>query len=275
MKFIHLSDLHIHGEDNENKDVINTLNFISNEYSDHRLIVTGDITDDGTPGQFKKAYNLLKPFDSKIFICPGNHDFGAAGSFYSRERALCFDHILAEQLNQGGTFKGDTTPVVNFIRDGSTEIMLIALDSNLNTENIFDFSCGKIGKSQLGALNTILARTPSAGTVKVLFFHHHPFIVNDPLMELKDANELARTIYGRVDIVLFGHKHVMNQWENRWGIKYFLASDNSPGKESAKEITIDETGISVKLVPISVSKSGSGGGGGLGGRGEGLRIHNN
>jgi hypothetical protein len=129
--------------------------------------------------------------------------------------------------------------------------MLIALDSNLETGHPFDFACGEIGESQLSALDTILGRTSSAHMSKILFFHHHPFMVNDPFMELKDARKLASTIFGRVDVVLFGHKHEMNQWENRWETKYILASDNSPGKDFAKEITITGTDISVASIPIA------------------------
>lgn len=255
MKFIHLSDLHIHTNDRDNAEVSSMLKFVLKNYPNHRLIVTGDITDDGAIEQYAKAYILLQPFQDRIFICPGNHDFGAAGNFYSHERALRFDEILAKQLNQGGTFKGDCTPVVNVVRDGSTEIMLIALDSNLETQHPFDFACGEIGEFQLKSLSTLLATTQNTQMVKVLFFHHHPFMVNDPFMEMKDAQTLARSVYGRVDIVLFGHKHEMKQWENRWGAKYILASDNSPGKQFAKEITIDGTGISVTHVPIAAKKA--------------------
>jgi Icc protein len=251
MKFVHLSDLHIHTHESDNADAIATLNFVQEKYPNHRLIITGDIADDGTHDQFENAYSMLQSFSGRIFICPGNHDFGAAGNFYSEERALRFDLILAKQLKQGGTFKGDSTPVVNVVRDGTTEVMLIALDSNLETEHPFDFACGEIGESQLRSLNTILAGACSPATVKVLFFHHHPFMVNDPFMELKDAEALASAIYGRIDLLLFGHKHEMRQWENRWGTKYVLASDNSPGKRFAKEITIDGTGISVASVPIA------------------------
>ena len=75
-------------------------------------------------------------------------------------------------------------------------------------------------------------------------------MVNDPFMMLKDAEALARTIYGRADVVLFGHKHEMNQWENRWGAKFILASDNSSDKNFAKEITIESENVSVATVPI-------------------------
>lgn len=250
MKFLHLSDLHIHRNDHDNLDVMSMLDFILKTYPQHNLIVTGDITDDGSIEQYNKTYKLFQPFAKRIFICPGNHDFGAVGNFYSHERALRFDEKLAKPLNQGGTFKGDSTPVVNVLKDGNTEVMLIALDSNLETEHPFDFSCGEIGELQLKALHTLLATTRSTQMVKVLFFHHHPFMVNNPFMELKDAKALARIIFGRVDLILFGHKHTMNQWENTWGAKYLLASDNSSGKDFAKEISIEGTSISVRPVAI-------------------------
>ena len=58
-------------------------------------------------------------------------------------------------------------------------------------------------------------------------------------MELTDARRLMRTIYTWVDVVLFGHKHVMGRWENVNGVSFILASDNSPGKDYAREIVID------------------------------------
>lgn len=252
MKFMHLSDLHIHSSNGDNQGVTAILSFISKTYPKHRLIITGDITDDGAPRQYENAYELLKPFVGRVYICPGNHDFGAVGNLYSEERALRFDKSLAIPLNQEGTFKGDCTPVVNVVKDGESEILLIALDSNLETQNPFDFACGEIGQSQLQALDTILA-TASHHTVKIVFFHHHPCMVNDPFMELKDAAALARTIHGRTDVLLFGHKHEMKQWENRWSTKYVLASDNSSDKDFAKELIIEDGAISVAPVRIRLA----------------------
>jgi len=250
MKFLHLSDFHIHTNEVDNKNIAANLKNISTKYQNHYLIVTGDITDDGATEQYQNAYNLLQPFTGRISIVPGNHDFGAAGNFYSEERARRFDEMLAKPLNQGGTFKGDNNPVVNMHSEGSLKIMLIALDSNLETDHPFDFACGEIGEAQLRALKTILSTTSTADIVKILIFHHHPFMVNDPFMELKDARQLASAVFNRIDLILFGHKHQMNQWEKRWGSKHMLASDNTPGKKFAKEITIDQTGISVQPVQI-------------------------
>lgn len=84
----------------------------------------------------------------------------------------------------------------------------------------------------------------------MLFFHHHPFIRNDPFMELKDAREMWAAIYMKVDVLLFGHRHVSEMWENKNGVTYILASDNSPGKDWAREITVEQGAVTVADVAI-------------------------
>ncbi len=250
MKFLHISDLHLHRDQNDNKDANQALKTIKRRYPDHTLIVTGDITDDGHELQYENASKALEPFAGKVFIAPGNHDYGGAGNFYSRERALRFDEMLSKPLKQGGTFTGDATPVVNIVDGTGERVMLIALDTNLETENPFDFACGEVGAVQLSFLETLLNDPTSKEIQKILFFHHHPFIRNDPFMELKDARQLMRTIYYKIDVVLFGHKHVLGKWENMNGIQYVLASDNTPGKSFVREISIENKKIDVKDVSL-------------------------
>jgi 3',5'-cyclic AMP phosphodiesterase CpdA len=251
MKFIHIGDLHLHRNASDNVAAASLLNFIYQNYPEHKLIVTGDIADDGDEEQFDQAYEALAPFKGRIFISPGNHDFGAAGNFYSKERAERFDRKLSIPLQQGGTFTGDATPVVNLLMDDYDKVILIALDTNLETESPFDFACGEVGERQMSFLKTVLADLSLADRTKILFFHHHPFIYNDPFMELKDARELMRTIYQKVDIVCFGHRHVSNLWKNINGIQYVLASDNSPGKDWAREIDIAQKVVTVTDIRIS------------------------
>ncbi len=70
-------------------------------------------------------------------------------------------------------------------------------------------------------------------------------------MELRDARELMRTIYQKVDVVCFGHKHVSGIWQNINGIRYVLAADNLPGKDFAREINIIQKVIAVSDIRIS------------------------
>jgi len=250
MKLIHLSDLHFHQNNKDNQEAVTMLAYIKEHYPNHYLVITGDIVDDGHEKQYKCAFNALKEFQDQIFICPGNHDFGAAGNFYSQERAERFDEYLSVPLKQGGTFTGDKTPVVNIFKEKKQQTMLIALDTNLETEQPFDFACGAVGEKQLAFLNTILSSPVNKNIIKILFFHHHPFMHNNPFMELKDGLNLIRTIFSRVDAVLFGHKHESKLFKNINGIPFILASDNSPGKEFARELTIENNNIKVNDIKI-------------------------
>lgn len=252
MKFLQLTDLHIHSNDDDNTDVQNMLSYVVNHYPEHRLIVTGDITDDGAEKQYENAYKMLKPFKDRLYLCPGNHDFGAMGNFYSKERAVRFDAMLTVPFNQGGTFTGDTTPVVNILKSDGQRIMLIALDSNLETPIATDFACGEIGEYQLQCLNTILT-TSDRNMIKIVFFHHHLFLRDRffNMMELKDAEQLRTILAGRVDVVLFGHKHVQDKWLNRDGIPCVLAGANTPEPDNmAWEVDVNAGKISSQRIRV-------------------------
>ena len=250
MKFLHLSDLHFHRSDSKNKPIIKTLKYVRENYPEHYLIITGDTCDDGDNRQMKNALSALEPFKERLYIVPGNHDFGAVGNMYSPDRAKMFDEYLMAGLEQSGRFAGDNDPVVDVLVEGDTKIMLIGLDTNLETVQCFDFACGEVGSRQLASLGSILTSPGRREYVKILYFHHHPFIHKDLLLRLLDADELARVIYGQVDVVMFGHKHVSGIWEGMYGEAVALAADNSPGKDFAREVEVAGTSISVRDVPI-------------------------
>ena len=251
MNFLHISDLHFHRRKKDNKEAVKLLKFIAQRYPAHILIVTGDITDDGDPEQYDRAFEALSGFAGRIFICPGNHDFGAAGFIYERQRARRFDEKLAGPLGQNGAFAGSSQPVTHLLKEGDDQVLLIALDSNLETQTPFDFACGEIGQSQLGALDAILGNPGNAAMTKLLLFHHHPFMRNDPFMELKDARNLWPVVYGRLDGMLFGHRHVSEMWRGKGGVRFVLAADNAPGKAYAREITVAQREIRVSDLPVA------------------------
>ncbi len=251
MQFIHLSDLHFHRNKSDNEKATTMLQFVAQNYPAHYLLVTGDITDDGDSTQYERAAEALSVFKGRIFISPGNHDFGAAGMLYEPKRANYFDEKLSIPFAQQGTFAGASRPVVNLVKNGDEQALIIAMDSNLETMTPFDFACGEIGTLQLQALSDILGTYPSPGMTKILLFHHHPFMRKDPFMELKDANRLWAAVYLRIDVMLFGHKHVSQMWTDYGGVPFVLAADNSPGKDYAREITVTSAGVSVNDIAIA------------------------
>ena len=246
MKFIHLSDLHFRSHRQNNLIILEMLDTIQEHYPDHKIIITGDIVDDGHEAQYREALAALRPFGGRIFICPGNHDYGIKGNIYSRERAEGFDKWLSIPLKQGGTFAGDNKPVLHLLEERNGHILLVALDTNIESMSLFDFACGRVGSRQLTALDHLLSDPDIAHMVVIVFFHHHPFLHTDRFKKLLDARELARILYGRVHLVLFGHHHVSKMWSNTLAIPYILASDNSPGKTTAREITIVRQTVSVR-----------------------------
>jgi hypothetical protein len=86
---------------------------------------------------------------------------------------------------------------------------------------------------------------------KFLLFHHHPFMRNDPFMELRDARKLWPIVYGRLDVMLFGHRHVSEMWADKGGVRFVLAADNSPGKAYAREVSVSQGDITVRDIPIA------------------------
>ena len=242
MKLLHISDTHFHAIAN-NDALLRRFTYIQSNYTDHKIIITGDVTDDGTKKQYAIASRILKPFKGRVFFCPGNHDYGILGIFYAEKAARRFDEF-ATAFNEGRFI--NKVPLVFKIEN----VQIILLNSNLKTEDPSDFSCGEIGKGQLKILKKILKESLPKESVRIVCLHHHPFIHSDPTMKLLDAKDFVRAIRGKIDILLFGHKHLQAQWVNKIGVKFVLASGALFEESVAKEVTIEGTDVSVASVPI-------------------------
>lgn len=267
IKFLHLSDLHICEKDSiknsagfTNGDTISMLNYSEKNYSKHTLIITGDIIDNQGPSttrdEFSMAYKLLKRFKGRIYLCPGNHDFGVLGNVYVPTCASGFDSTFSALMKYylpapvtTPIFAGDNDCIVHHTSNSSTVITFYALDTNLETVSPFDFACGEVGQKQLKHLRRLLASPKQANEIRILYFHHHPFIYSN-LMELKDSKELRKVVSGKVDVVLFGHNHVQDDWSGLHGVPHWLASGASPTEKVAREISVTTSGVVIKDVPI-------------------------
>jgi len=229
MKYIILSDLHNHFE---------KIKFCRNNFPEHKLIVPGDIVNHGTKYEFDRVPKL-------DYVAPGNHDFGGWGNFYHYECAKQFDKRF------GTKFAGKwSRPKIDFIENN----MLIGCDSNLETTSIHDFAQGELGWYQRWWLYYYLNAQKYADYIKIVYFHHHPFlrgIQNYPL-KMIDANKVMKILAGKVYILGFGHKHKFEHCliqEEKFNIPFILAC-GSYKDDYAWQIQIEGQKITVNEVKV-------------------------
>lgn len=198
MRLIHISDLHIRKDDKNNIVVKDKLSEVYKMMENRDvLVITGDITDDGSAAQYENTYDLLHPFKGRIAIVPGNHDFGRWGNFYNPDCVRRFAK-LKEKLCATTNYMLK----VNDIPKGQ----IILLDSCLRTGTITDFAQGKIGWWQRWRLKSKLDQMKKHNVMSVVIVHHNPFYTNF-FCRLQDAKEFLDVVLGRANCVLIGHEH--------------------------------------------------------------------
>jgi 3',5'-cyclic AMP phosphodiesterase CpdA len=251
IRILHLSDLHFHGEGARNTAIVTRLDRIAKDYSEHHILVTGDITDDGNEAQYRNAQAALRPFRGRAFLVPGNHDYGPFGSFYDEACAERFDQYLATPFDLP-TFSQGPVPSVTIRETPTEKVLLVGLNSNRRTVDPFDFACGEIGEAQRERLAQILSNPAFGEHIKIVTLHHHPFYHNI-FLRLLDADQFMRIIYSRAEVLAFGHKHVAGLWQEAPGIPWILAAEDSPGRPTVREIAIEAKQIRVRDVPVGIS----------------------
>jgi UDP-2,3-diacylglucosamine pyrophosphatase LpxH len=150
--------------------------------------------------------------------------------------------------------------MIDHDQNPDVKIVLYGLDSNLESPTPTDFACGEIGNVQLTALDYKLSTTnflsmyfptifgnQNIKLVKIVFLHHHPwheetlfarcpgiaapvsvllpivgpYLLTSPTVKLKDSAAFLRLLERHgVDLLLFGHKHVFENFSNVAGVRY-------------------------------------------------------
>ncbi len=152
------------------------------------VIVTGDLTDAGTPAQYAHVRELLAPLPMPVYVLPGNHDDRAAmRSAFSGTGALPAD----------GPFLQYT--VENW------PLRLILLDTVVPGE-----TGGRLCADRLAWLDDRLAEQPDRPTLIAL--HHPPFDTGIPFMDRigLDGRDGLAAVVGRhdnVELLVCGHVH--------------------------------------------------------------------
>lgn len=149
------------------------------------ILVTGDITDSGTPEQYAQARLALQGGDVPVYLLPGNHD----------DRVNFRTVLLGEPAS--------TTPVNSVHRVGP--LTVIMLDSSIPGE-----PAGLLGEDTFDWLRATLADAPDGPILVAL--HHPPKRVFSPVVDviaLTDPGRLAAVVAGdpRIVGILTGHAH--------------------------------------------------------------------
>jgi len=175
---------------------------------DH-VVVTGDVTNLSLPGEFQRAYRLLRIIGDhqKLTVVPGNHDVYTKGA----ERQQRFENFFGDIL-----FGPNSTPenwVYPAIKDLG-DVVVIGLSSALATGLLS--SWGRIGNDQMKRLDQALETAEFENKFKIALVHHNIHkrdLFHEQTSALKDRDELIQTLLKHnVHLLLHGHTHRANRF---------------------------------------------------------------
>jgi 3',5'-cyclic AMP phosphodiesterase CpdA len=184
MKIAHISDIHM-ADQLFLPDLMERVIREINEIEPEILVVTGDLTENGDPSEFKRAKSYIERIRCETeVVIPGNHDVRNVGY-------LGFEEIF-----------GYRTTIAEY--EGIT---IVGIDSTQP-----DLGDGHVGREKYGWIEHCL----DTDGFKVVALHHHLIPVPKTGRErniLVDAGDvLELLIRCGTDLVLCGHKHVPWIW---------------------------------------------------------------
>lgn len=158
------------------------------------LLLTGDLSQDGTRESYDRLQTLLAPLNIPVYWLPGNHDRAE-----TMERALTHPLFLPDKSFQLGNWQF---------------ILLDSQDSG--------YVHGRLSLESLNWLDRELQANPTVPTLVAL--HHPPFTVDSTWLDtstLQNSSALFEVLdrYSQVKLVVFGHIHQEFQHQ-RNGVTY-------------------------------------------------------
>ena len=256
MKIIHLSDLHIGKSDNIDKcDRI--ADWILDNRETHQselVIISGDLVDDGQSWQFEQARGFiarLRENGFTVLVAPGNHDYGPGGYRESSTSQQDFCELISGVKEYPSVF----------MIEGQAIILLDSMAEEMQNIDIWSAQ-GFLGKAQLQKLDRILdelAENPEVENI-ILTMHHHPFdylfyhgLRDDA--DLKGVIARRRDAPPRVNVLLFGHKHLEKRFndhdddkEELFGIDMIYASGQTVERKSDGKMVLPVIDLQDKTI---------------------------
>lgn len=230
-RLAHLSDLHLTSlnrvrlRDLANKRVLGYLSWRFHRRTEHRrevleallcdlrdtkpdhVVITGDLTHVGMPGEFAEAGEWLHARwpPSRATVVPGNHDAYVSAA-WDRTFALWAPYMVSDSGqpdgNAGSSLR-DMFPSVR-VRDATA---LIGISTARPSAPFL--AVGTVGQAQLRKLERVLEETGRQGLFRIVLLHHSP--APGALAwrkRLTDGAELRAVLARRgAELVLHGHAH--------------------------------------------------------------------
>ena len=256
MNIIHLSDLHIGKSDNIDKSnqVVDWIIANKEQHQSELVIISGDLVDDGQRWQFVLAQAMiqrLKDKGYKVLAAPGNHDYGPDGFRESAASQQDFRELISD-INE--------YPAVFHIH-GQAIILLDSMAAEIQNVDLWGAQ-GYLGEEQLQKLDRILdelADNPAVENI-ILTLHHHPFdylfyhgLRDDA--DLKGVISRRRDEPPRVNVLLFGHKHIDKRFndpeddkEELFGIDLIYASGQTVERKSDGKMVLPVINLKEKKI---------------------------
>ncbi|GBR69361.1 metallophosphoesterase family protein [Gluconobacter kanchanaburiensis] len=154
------------------------------------VLVSGDLTNFGTPDEFDAAARWLEGLPAQALVIPGNHDCMVRQS-------------VSKGIAKWERWSAQDYPYVR-IQNG---IAIVGINSGIPTPPFM--ACGRVGRRQREKLEALLERLGREGLCRVVMIHHPPKRGLVPWRKsLLDHREVA-AVFRRVgaEIVLHGHSH--------------------------------------------------------------------
>ncbi|HHJ14643.1 MAG TPA: metallophosphoesterase [Gammaproteobacteria bacterium] len=227
LRLAHLSDPHLTSLDSVrwrqllSKRVLGYLSWRQNRRHEHRsevldalvadlrrqhpdhVLVTGDLTHIGLPQEFRQARGWLEGLGSaaQVTVVPGNHD--AYAHHVWRDTFALWEPWMRSDAAAPGGGRTALFPSLR-VRRG---VAIIGLSSAVPSGPFF--ATGRLGREQLGRLETLLRHTGGQGLFRVVALHHPPCAGSEKWRKrLTDAAALEAVIArAGAELVLHGHSH--------------------------------------------------------------------
>jgi 3',5'-cyclic AMP phosphodiesterase CpdA len=165
----------------------------------HHIAVTGDLVNLALEAEFAPARAWLESVGTpeKVTVVPGNHD-AYVGATSHRFAEAWKDYLAGDNAPDHGAI------FPSLRRRGP--LALIGVSTAVPTPPLM--ATGWLGKSQMDALERLLASLASEAAFRVLLIHH-PLRSSARAKRLTDAPELLSILKQHgVELVLHGHDHV-------------------------------------------------------------------